>query len=262
MDTGLLIAFLAFFFIGIGLLISAYKTQKKVQFVKTAGLQSIGSLNPGTVKIRGKVLSNNTLLSPFSKKPCVYYRYRTTSRKYRSATGGEIPSRAPLQVVASGENVLPFDLADGTGRAKVNPEGADFIGLEKMNYYVSASNEAMSLKERIKKLKEMGESDFKKSKIPVHIPNDLMPYYGAHRHSRCDYIFGDTCIEPDSEVVLVGFADRLPDKSYRIYKKSILLVSRNEEELEKNLSDRNVVRFFAVGFLMILVGIALLIAGM
>jgi hypothetical protein len=262
MDAGLLIAALIFFFIGIGLFISAYNSYKKVKFIKAAKLYSIGSLSSGPIKIRGRVVSDNTLLSPYSKKQCVYYRYRTTSAKFRSATGSPRASGAALQEVAGGENVIPFELVDETGRVKINPEGADFIGLDKINYYVSASNETMSLKERIKKLKQMGESDFKKCKIPVHIPNDLIPYDDSLSHSRYDYLFGDTYIEPDSEIIMVGSADRLADNSFQIHKKSVMFVSRDEEMLKKSLSNNNILRFFAVGLLMILVGIVLLIVGM
>jgi hypothetical protein len=262
MDTGLLIAALVFFFIGIGLFISAYNTHRKFQFFKAARLQSIGSLSTGPVKIRGRILSHETLLSPYSKKTCVYYRYRTTSPKFRSATGGPRTSGAALQEVAGGENVISFDLDDGTGRVHINPEGADFMGLNRLSNYVSASNETMSLKERIKKLKEMGESDFKKCKIPVHIPNDLVPYDDSLSHSRYDYIFGDTYIKPDSEIIVIGSADRLADNSIQIQKKPIMLIAQDEDSIKRNLSDNNSLRFFVIGLAMIIISVFFIIVGM
>jgi hypothetical protein len=260
-DTGLLIAALVFCLIGIGLFVAANNIHKKFKFLKAAQLQSIGSIKAGPVKIRGKIFATKTLVSPFSKKPCVYYRYRTTSQRFRSTTGSPRASGAAPQEVAGGENAVPFDLDDGTGRVHINPEEADFLGLNKIHYYVSTSNETMSLKERINKLKEMGESDFKKSKIPVHIPTDLISYNDTLAHSRYDYIFGDVYIEPDSEITIVASADRLADNTLRISKKPIMLIAKNDDTLQQNISNTGTLRFIVVGLVMVLLSIVLIIAG-
>jgi len=262
MDTGLLIVSLIFFLIGIGLIVSAYKMYKKSKFFNAANLQSIDYIKAGPVKVKGKIVTDKALSSPFSKKSCIYYRYRTVSTKFKSATGGPSPSKAAPQIVASGENSLSFDLDDGTGHIHINTEGADFLGVDKINYYVSSSNEVLSLKERIKRLKEMGESDFKKSKKPVHIPEDLIPYNDSFHRSKYDYIFGDACISADSEVVVVGSAEKTADRHFEISKNPIMLIAKEEELIKNALSNTNTMRFVAVGIGMLLLGVVLIIIGM
>jgi hypothetical protein len=262
MDTGLLIVSLVFILIGIGLIMSAYKAYKKYKFFTSAELQSIDYINEGPVKVKGKIVTDKTLSSPFSKKPCIYYRYRTVSTRFKSATGGSSPSKAAQQIVASGENSLSFDLDDGTGHIHINTEGADFLGLDNINYYVSSSNEVLSLKERIKRLKEMGESDFKKSKKPVHIPEDLIPYDGSFHSSKYDYIFGDACIPADSEIVVVGSAEKPADNRFQISKKPIMLIAKEEELIKSALANTNTMRFVAVGIGMLLLGVVFIIIGM
>jgi hypothetical protein len=261
MDTGLLIVSLVFFLIGIGLILSAYKAYKKFKFFTAANLQSISYVKTGPVKIKGKIIADKTLSSPYSKKPCVYYRYRTMSMRFKSATGGPSPSKAAPQIVASGENSVSFNVDDGTGRINVNVEGPDILGLDNINYYVSASNEVLSLKERIKRLKEMGESDFKKSKKPVHIPEDLIPYDGSLHSSKYDYMFGDTYIPPDSEIIVVGSAERLADDRLQICKKPVMLIAQDDDLIKSSLSNTNTLRTFAVGIAMLLLGVFFIIIG-
>jgi hypothetical protein len=261
MDTGLLIVSLVFFLIGIGLIVSAYKAYKKFKFFTSAQLQSIDYIKTGPVKIKGKIVADKTLSSPYSKKPCVYYRYRTISMRFKSATGGPSSAKAAQQIVASGENAVSFDVDDGTGRINVNAEGADIMGLDNINYYVSASNETLSLGERIKRLKEMGESDFKKSKKPVHIPEDLTPYDGSLHSSKYDYLFGDTYIPPNSEIVVVGSAERLVDDRLQIRKKPVMLIAQEDDLIKSNLSGTNTLRTFAVGIAMLLLGVFFIIIG-
>ncbi len=262
MDTGLLVVSLVFLLIGIGLIVSAYKAYKKFKFFMEAKLQSIDYIKTGPVKIKGKIIADKTLSSPYSKKPCVYYRYRTISMKLKSATGGPSSTKAAQQIVASGENSLSFDVDDGTGRININTERADFLGLDDINYYVSSSNETLSLGERIKRLKEMGESDFKKSKKPVHIPEDLISYNDSLHRSKYDYLFGDTYIPTDSEIVVVGSAEQLTDKGFQIRKKPIMLIAKEEDLIKNSLSNTNTLRTFAVGIAMLLLGVFFIIIGM
>jgi hypothetical protein len=157
---------------------------------------------------------------------------------------------------------VPFDVDDETGHITINAEKADIIGLYQFNNYISASNETISLKERIKKLKEMGERDFKKSRVPVHIPGDLVPHDDAIQSPKYEYIFGDVYIEPGSEISVIGFADRLPDHRFQIVKKPILLIAPDDEYIIKYLGKSNTLRFFTIGIAMIVVGIVLIVLGM
>jgi hypothetical protein len=257
METGLLIAALVFFFIGIGLVVSGSKQLNKSIFIKKAAMQSIGSLKTGPAKIKGRIIASETLSSPYSKAPCVYYRYRIVSTRFKSATGGPGSATAAAQEVAGGENSLPFDIDDGTGRIRIDAENADVQGLEKIKYYVSSSNETLTLQERIERLKKMGESDFKQSKTPIHIPQDLIPYEDSVHRSQYDYLFGDSYIKPDSEIVVVGVADTLADNRMTIRKKPIMLIL-SEEGLAKNkVSAGNPLLYCAIGSAMMVLGIVL-----
>ena len=69
MDSGLLIVSLVLFLIGIGLIISAYKSYKKSKFFNAADLQSIDNINEGPVKVKGKSLPTKHYRVPFQRNP-------------------------------------------------------------------------------------------------------------------------------------------------------------------------------------------------
>ena len=108
----------------------------------------------------------------------------------------------------------------------------------------------------------MGENDFKKSKKPVHIPDDLIPYNDSFHRSKNDYIFGDACIPADSEIVVVGSVEKTGDNRFEISKKPIMLIAKEEELIKSALSNTNTMRFVAVGIGMLLLGVVFIIIGM
>ena len=83
----------------------------------------------------------------------------------------------------------------------------------KFKFFVAAKLQSIDY------INEMGESYFKKSKKPVHVPEDLIPYDGSLLRSKYDYLFGDAYIPTDSEIIVVGSAEQLADNRFQIRKK-------------------------------------------
>jgi hypothetical protein len=75
------------------------------------------SIKDGPAKVYGVVSpANGTLISPLTKKNCVYYRLSISESKRGSDN---------YTIVKSDRGMLCFYIDDGTGRLLINPERAD-----------------------------------------------------------------------------------------------------------------------------------------
>lgn len=75
----------------------------------------------GTVEPAGEVLE-----SPFTETPCVAYEYTVEEKRTRSSSSGNSSStRTTWEEIDSGTAVVPFRVADDTGRVLVEPAGVD-----------------------------------------------------------------------------------------------------------------------------------------
>lgn len=110
-----------------GLLIFGLRQFRKFRIVSGKNPMRIGSVRGGFFEFRGKVTPMTLTRSPFSGTECVYYRFHeeewvepdafSTGRSRRS--GGWRTSRDE-------EHAVEFLLEDGTGTARVLPDGADW----------------------------------------------------------------------------------------------------------------------------------------
>ncbi|SNR53981.1 GIDE domain-containing protein [Halorubrum vacuolatum] len=78
----------------------------------------------GLVEIEGTVRSGEaTLESPHFREECVAYECKTEERRRRASRSG---SRSTWRTIDSDEDARPFVVADESGTAYVDPEGASF----------------------------------------------------------------------------------------------------------------------------------------
>lgn len=108
---------------GIFALVRGYRIYTEYRLIKDIPRSAVRSLAMGIVEIHGRVKSAaKTLLSPFTKVECVYFKYKIEERR---RTGGKQP-RTYWATIASGSKFVPFLAQDETGTVPVDPSGAEF----------------------------------------------------------------------------------------------------------------------------------------
>jgi len=114
-----------------------FKQFHKFSLIKDTPTSKIRSMAMGLVEIHGNVEAKETILTPFSQVPCVYYEYKI--EEYRQHTrrdsDGKTHTTYSWDTIASGSRRIPFFAKDDTGEAYVNPKGAEYkVPLKKMFY--------------------------------------------------------------------------------------------------------------------------------
>jgi hypothetical protein len=104
------------------------------RMVEDTPTSRIRSAAQGYVEIAGRCrpLQGTENLSPLTRRPCVWWRYRI-QKKVESGTTGR--RRQNWSTVQSGCSALPFLLDDGTGECIVQPAGAEVLTDESTAWY-------------------------------------------------------------------------------------------------------------------------------
>jgi len=107
------------FFVGIYFFFKGFKWLKQKKTIENIPTSKIRSIAMGLVEIFGKIIpaKKQTIVSPFSNKKCVYYKY--TIEEYRK-TG----KSSHWVTVKKNEQSVPFYLKDNTGKVLVDPTNA------------------------------------------------------------------------------------------------------------------------------------------
>ncbi len=100
------------------------KRLKHYLLIKDVPTSKVRSAAMGLVELKGKVSPKQLLFSPFSRKACIYYKYRVEEYRKRNSKNG---ARYSWDQIASGEKRVSFHLDDDTGRTLVMPDKAEFI---------------------------------------------------------------------------------------------------------------------------------------
>ena len=79
----------------------------------------IGSLAGGFAELKGRIVPLQTELSPYSGEPCVYYDYIVEEYRQSGKSGH-------WRTISSGKRCHDFLIDDGTGKARIQAEGASF----------------------------------------------------------------------------------------------------------------------------------------
>jgi len=88
----------------------------------------IGSAAQGYVQVRGRasVAPDELIRSPISGVPCIWFRYRVYSKD------GE---RGEWQQIDSGSSHTTFEIADGSGSCRIDPDDAEVVAPEQRVSY-------------------------------------------------------------------------------------------------------------------------------
>lgn len=106
---------------GVVVFTSGFRQYRRRSLVRDTPTSDVRSLAMGTVELHGDVSPvDKPLQSPFSGEDCVFYEYKI--EQYRdSAEGGGKFHHKEMQ-----DERIPFELDDGTGDVRVEPEDATF----------------------------------------------------------------------------------------------------------------------------------------
>jgi hypothetical protein len=117
--------------------IFGFKQFRKYSLIKDTPRSKIRSMAMGLVEIHGNVEAKQTILTPFSQLPCVYYSYRIEEyrRHTRRDSEGRTRTTYSWDTIATGSRRIPFHARDETGEVYVSPDGAEYkVPLKRMFY--------------------------------------------------------------------------------------------------------------------------------
>ena len=232
---------------------------KKYRLIKGLALSKIAEITRGIVKIRGKVSAKQRLKSPFSKKECVYYRYEIET--YRTVRRGKKTTHRWVRT-GFGEDCVPFTCDDGTGRAFINPEGAEFYPKRKKQFYQKGNSPIRKFISALRTFK-IGLQEGKRSTLdtsgwglqPIDPKNSKKWRITTVGDRRYDEYY----IEPGEQVLVVGTARQDTEGRKKISKPGKMIVSNIKPESLLKKMKRNAIIILVVGVCMFLGGMAFLL---
>lgn len=109
--------------IGGGFFWLSKKQQKTSAAMQQSKAVPINQLQTNTqAEVQGTVVAKNPLTTPFSNRPCVYYKYEVEKEVRRRDSEGHLET--DWEQVEEDDKKIPFMIEDKTGQVLVNPEGA------------------------------------------------------------------------------------------------------------------------------------------
>lgn len=173
------------------------KKLKHYLLIKDIPTSKIRSAAMGIVELKGKTVPKHLIFSPFSRKSCVYYRYRVEEYRKRHSKDG---IRYSWEQIASGEKRISFYLEDETGKALIMPDEAEIMAPVKAKRYQS---HAMAIGMDRKFFKHF-EENFASKDV------DLKSLGITDRHSGMNMVgdrrFFEHYIEPEEKLYILGSA--------------------------------------------------------
>lgn len=167
---------------GIVFFVRGLKRQSWVRLIENIPTSPVRSVAVGLVEVQGKACAfGETLSSPLSKNPCVYYQYKVQELR-RSRR------HSYWATVAKGESNLRFLLRDETGEIPVSPVGASMEIATDRQFSNSWSGGGMP-REVNQALEELGVN--------------TQSWLGFKKTMRVEESF----IEPGDQVYVMGTAD-------------------------------------------------------
>lgn len=113
--------------LGLATLVIAFRSfgmKRKIEDTPTSKVESIAA---GIVELNGTAIPRESLMTPYSRRPCVYYEYRMEElqahREFNPMTKRWMIVREWVQLAAQNE-LRRFYLQDETGKVLVDPTGA------------------------------------------------------------------------------------------------------------------------------------------
>ncbi len=204
------------FFFGIFLFFKGFRWLKQKKTIENIPTSKVRSIAMGLVEVFGKIITYNekSMLSPFSRKKCIYYRY--TIEEYRK-TG----KNSHWVTVDNGEKSVPFYLKDNTGKVLVDPTGAN-VDIPKDTEFISGIGR--------------NPPTVVKSFLKINSLN-FETFLGFNRNMRYREYF----IEPDEKLFIMGTAGDNPfvkDATSSKNEEDIMISKGNKKQFYY-ISDKN-----------------------
>lgn len=178
------------------------------KLVKGISLSPIRHVQPGICLVEGVVESEETIETPYTKTPSVWYKWDATAQRDRRNT--------PEESLSTGQLSCPFVLKDSAGRITIEPKGGTATTYPHRRVLKSLSNKRPGIGKRIGKMKEMdnqqygpGEKKpfFRKLEqdAPLDIPDDLVEIIpGSDEARRTIHKYYESWVEPGDRVFVLG----------------------------------------------------------
>jgi hypothetical protein len=114
----------------------AFRSLNIARLIEDTPTSRIRSAAQGYVEVAGRcrALDGTQNLSPLTRRPCVWWRYRI---QQKSESGPSGKQRQSWTTINSGRSEQPFLLDDGTGQCIVQPGGAEILAGESTTWYGS-----------------------------------------------------------------------------------------------------------------------------
>lgn len=244
------------------------------RLVAALEMTTIRNLKPGLNITSGEVACQNPVKTPYTGTPAVWYRYNATKRM-KSSSSAKIEERS----IGSGSLTCPFLIRDITGEIEVVGNGGNVPSYPHSRALKSQSGTSASLKERMKKLKEIDAAKqvdnnkkpfFRKidraEGIPLDIPPDLMEIdRNTEEAEKTEKKYYESWIQDGDNVYILGTLVKeessASSKIVKAGKKSPLIISSSVEDLDPAKFQSNFIVGLLFGMGMALLGIVLLLIG-
>ena len=209
------------------------------KLVKGISLSPIRHVQPGICLVEGVVESEETIPTPYTHTPSVWYRWKATKQR-------DLRKNTAEESLSTGQQNCPFVLKDGAGRITIEPKGGTATTYPHRRVLKSLSNKRIGIGKRIGKMKEMdnqqygpGEKKpfFRKLEqdAPLDIPDDLVEIVpGSDEARRTIHKYYESWVEPGDRVFVLGsVSDKGGWKNLCITKvqRAPLLLSNNLDDL-------------------------------
>ena len=237
-------------------------------------LSRIGDSKTGLCLTEGDIEADETVETPYTSTPSVWYRYAATRKQSRKGHAGMVDVE-----LASGSQSCPFFLKDGTGRIEIVPDGGEVVTYPHGRTLKSQSGSSTPLGDRIKKLKKNDNKNYPEGqkkpffrKIetedePLDIPHDLVELtQGSSEAKNAHRKYIERWIQPGDHIYVLGTASAGSSsaamKISKAGKPSPLFVSKDARDLTARAFQSNFMVLSLVGLGLGLLGIVLVLVGM
>jgi len=248
--------------VGLAFFYQGFKTYRRYAMVRDLPRSTMHSLAMGLVEVHGTVHAEETLVTPFSSTTCVYFRYEIEELR----KSGKNSTR--WVTIAKGERHVRFWAKDETGKALIDPSGAEFT-LDVQNEYRHRGGLFGGIKNLVERLGSWGDSkeDIKQSLFDS-MPKEELQLVDTDKlfnwYSTGDRRLREYCLEPNDKLFMIGTAAHDPDNSGAVVickgenNPMFFIGDRGEKAILSGLRTKWLISF-AIGFVAILGGLTYLL---
>ena len=179
------------------------------KLVKGISLSPIRHVQPGLCLVEGVVESEETISTPYTHTPAVWYGWKATEKK-------DFRKESHEESLSTGEQGCSFVLKDSAGSITIQPKGGTAISYPHSRVLKSLSNKRTGIGKRMEKMKEMDEKQygpgekkpfFRKleADAPLDIPDDLVEIVpGSDDTRKALRKYYESWVEPGDRVSVLG----------------------------------------------------------